>query len=236
MLSRIAESLFWIGRYVERADGTARIVDGLRLQLLELFRRVCATVGSQLARSLFQFRLQSAEQPDLTDHQCEGPLLLGGFPPLLRSRSLACPGTCAARRRPMLGDRGSHLLQPSQCRLRKRAYAVRRCTGVESVAGAAHLRGGGSKSKHEHRQVGHAVGSFDRGGLHRCLVVGHLLSRGLSGSLGGCAARQLSNVFDDGLLLHEQLINLAGKPLQSQLGQQRLLLLLSGGDGRFRLG
>ena len=25
MLSRIAESLFWIGRYTERADGTARI-------------------------------------------------------------------------------------------------------------------------------------------------------------------------------------------------------------------
>ena len=34
MLSRIAESLFWIGRYVERADG-GRIVDALRLQLLE---------------------------------------------------------------------------------------------------------------------------------------------------------------------------------------------------------
>ena len=27
MLSRIAESLFWIGRYVERADDTARILD-----------------------------------------------------------------------------------------------------------------------------------------------------------------------------------------------------------------
>ncbi len=27
MLSRIAESLFWIGRYVERADGTSRILD-----------------------------------------------------------------------------------------------------------------------------------------------------------------------------------------------------------------
>ncbi len=27
MLSRIAESLFWIGRYVERADGTARLLD-----------------------------------------------------------------------------------------------------------------------------------------------------------------------------------------------------------------
>lgn len=35
MLSRIAESLFWIGRYVERSDGTARIVDAMRLQLLE---------------------------------------------------------------------------------------------------------------------------------------------------------------------------------------------------------
>lgn len=37
MLSRIAESLFWIGRYAERADGTARIVDVLRLQLVEGF-------------------------------------------------------------------------------------------------------------------------------------------------------------------------------------------------------
>lgn len=33
MLSRIAESLFWIGRYVERADSTARILD-IHLQLL----------------------------------------------------------------------------------------------------------------------------------------------------------------------------------------------------------
>ncbi|QCR20339.1 alpha-E domain-containing protein [Agrococcus sp. SGAir0287] len=33
MLSRIAESLFWIGRYIERADGTARILD-VYLQLL----------------------------------------------------------------------------------------------------------------------------------------------------------------------------------------------------------
>ena len=30
MLSRIAESLFWIGRYIERSDGTARIL-GARL-------------------------------------------------------------------------------------------------------------------------------------------------------------------------------------------------------------
>lgn len=33
MLSRIAESLFWIGRYIERADDTARILDA-HLQLL----------------------------------------------------------------------------------------------------------------------------------------------------------------------------------------------------------
>lgn len=33
MLSRIAEALFWIGRYVERSDGTARILD-VHLQLL----------------------------------------------------------------------------------------------------------------------------------------------------------------------------------------------------------
>ncbi|SED97960.1 alpha-E domain-containing protein [Ruania alba] len=35
MLSRIAESLFWIGRYVERADDTARIVDAHLQYLLE---------------------------------------------------------------------------------------------------------------------------------------------------------------------------------------------------------
>ena len=35
MLSRIAESLFWIGRYVERADDTARILDVTVHQLLE---------------------------------------------------------------------------------------------------------------------------------------------------------------------------------------------------------
>ncbi|AWB88201.1 alpha-E domain-containing protein [Salinibacterium hongtaonis] len=33
MLSRIAESLFWIGRYIERADGTASVLDA-HLQLL----------------------------------------------------------------------------------------------------------------------------------------------------------------------------------------------------------
>src|SRR2546430_8877388 len=35
MLSRIAESLFWIGSYVERADDTARILDAFLARLLE---------------------------------------------------------------------------------------------------------------------------------------------------------------------------------------------------------
>ncbi|HZP16193.1 MAG TPA: alpha-E domain-containing protein, partial [Nocardioides sp.] len=33
MLSRIAESVFWIGRYLERADSTARILD-VHMQML----------------------------------------------------------------------------------------------------------------------------------------------------------------------------------------------------------
>ena len=35
MLSRIAEALFWIGRYVERADDTARILDVWIQRILE---------------------------------------------------------------------------------------------------------------------------------------------------------------------------------------------------------
>lgn len=35
MLARNAEALFWIGRYVERADDTARILDVVLHQLLE---------------------------------------------------------------------------------------------------------------------------------------------------------------------------------------------------------
>ncbi|TQO19715.1 putative alpha-E superfamily protein [Rhodoglobus vestalii] len=55
MLSRIAESLFWIGRYIERADGTARILD-VHLQLLledpwieedDACRALLSVMGSQ---------------------------------------------------------------------------------------------------------------------------------------------------------------------------------------------
>lgn len=55
MLSRIAESLFWIGRYVERADDTARILD-THLQILledpylsegEACRALLAVMGAE---------------------------------------------------------------------------------------------------------------------------------------------------------------------------------------------
>jgi uncharacterized alpha-E superfamily protein len=49
MLSRIAESLFWIGRYIERADDTARILDIYLQQILE-----DASVERAACRSLFE--------------------------------------------------------------------------------------------------------------------------------------------------------------------------------------
>ena len=48
MLSRIAESLFWIGRYIERADDTARILDIYLQQILE-----DASVEQAACRSMF---------------------------------------------------------------------------------------------------------------------------------------------------------------------------------------
>ncbi len=35
LLSRVAESIFWVGRYIERAEGTARILDVIVYQALE---------------------------------------------------------------------------------------------------------------------------------------------------------------------------------------------------------
>jgi uncharacterized alpha-E superfamily protein len=49
MLSRIAESLFWIGRYIERADDTARILDIYLQQILE-----DASVERAACQSLFE--------------------------------------------------------------------------------------------------------------------------------------------------------------------------------------
>ncbi len=48
LLSRVAESIFWVGRYVERAEGTARILDVSVYQALEQ----SDAVGGQAARRL----------------------------------------------------------------------------------------------------------------------------------------------------------------------------------------
>ena len=48
LLSRVAESIFWVGRYVERAEGTARILDVSVFQALEQ----SDTEGGMAARRL----------------------------------------------------------------------------------------------------------------------------------------------------------------------------------------
>jgi uncharacterized alpha-E superfamily protein len=48
LLSRVAESIFWVGRYVERAEGTARILDVAVFQALEQ----SDTEGGHAARRL----------------------------------------------------------------------------------------------------------------------------------------------------------------------------------------
>ena len=51
MLSRIAESLFWIGRYVERAEDTARILEVQTQMMVEdPGRRQVRTVGVLFGR------------------------------------------------------------------------------------------------------------------------------------------------------------------------------------------
>jgi uncharacterized alpha-E superfamily protein len=55
MLSRIAESLFWIGRYIERADDTARILDIYLQQILEdasIEASACASMYEVMGRPI----------------------------------------------------------------------------------------------------------------------------------------------------------------------------------------
>jgi len=55
MLSRIAESLFWIGRYVERADDTARILEIYLQQVLEdasVEQAACASLFEVMGREV----------------------------------------------------------------------------------------------------------------------------------------------------------------------------------------
>ena len=62
MLARNAESLYWIGRYVERADDTARILDVNYHMLLEQPPPPWPVLGSQLRAGVKAVEIE-------TDHQ-----------------------------------------------------------------------------------------------------------------------------------------------------------------------
>ena len=74
LLSRVAESIFWVGRYVERAEGTARILDVSVYQALEqsdvegsnAARRLLAVMGlpDSGSETLWQATERLATDPD----------------------------------------------------------------------------------------------------------------------------------------------------------------------------
>ena len=70
MLSRIAESMFWIGRYVERAEDTARILDVQTQLLLE----DAAADESQTCRDLLSIM---GVEPDDPAIQAAGVDIMG---------------------------------------------------------------------------------------------------------------------------------------------------------------
>ena len=66
MLSRLAESLYWIGRYVERAEDTARLLDVYYHHLLE-DRFADETV---ICKALL--RAMGTDVPDIRDADAAG--------------------------------------------------------------------------------------------------------------------------------------------------------------------
>ena len=87
MLSRIAESLFWIGRYIERSDGTARILD-VHLQLLledpwidedTACRSLLSVMGSFPPQGLEVVRREDVLDLRPVERGCGGSRRLGGL-------------------------------------------------------------------------------------------------------------------------------------------------------------
>jgi uncharacterized alpha-E superfamily protein len=83
MLSRIAESLFWIGRYVERADDTARILDAFLARILEdpwvdedaASRSLLAILGSAVPHD---GRLSTGDVLELLGFDADNPSSIAG--------------------------------------------------------------------------------------------------------------------------------------------------------------
>ena len=124
MLSRIAESLFWIGRYVERADDTARILDAFLGRLLEdpwadedaACRTLLAILGAPAAAG-------PADRPPVTCWSCSR--FDADEPQRDRRRARRGPGERARRTRDDLqrdvGVPQRHLARPAVAAGRRRA-------------------------------------------------------------------------------------------------------------------
>ena len=82
MLSRIAESMFWIGRYVERAEDTARILEVQTQMILE----DPSIHEDATCRSLLSIRgVEPPEEGEIVEKSVLGilrgrnPVTFGGF-------------------------------------------------------------------------------------------------------------------------------------------------------------
>ena len=82
MLSRLAESLFWIGRYIERADDTARIVDSYVHRMVEdPFNdesATCRSLFSILGIEVEAERLRTSETLQTIVYDIENPNSIAG--------------------------------------------------------------------------------------------------------------------------------------------------------------
>ncbi|HTJ72880.1 MAG TPA: alpha-E domain-containing protein [Actinospica sp.] len=91
MLSRIAESLFWLGRYVERADDTARILDAFMHRLLD----DPATDEHAACRTLYAILGVEPADPQGARYDAVGVMDLLGFD--TANPSAVSGAWCAAR-------------------------------------------------------------------------------------------------------------------------------------------
>ena len=91
MLSRIAESLFWLGRYVERADDTARVLDAFMHRLLD----DPTTDEHAACRTLFAILGVQQPDPAAARYDAAAAMDLLGFD--VRNPSAVAGAWCAAR-------------------------------------------------------------------------------------------------------------------------------------------
>ncbi|MEJ7666329.1 MAG: alpha-E domain-containing protein [Hymenobacter sp.] len=102
MLSRIAESLFWVGRYVERAEDTARILD---VHVHRILEDPCGRRGRRLPRPAGRDGRDGARAPPRQRRPCSSCLGLRRHQSPARSSA-----RCSAARENARGAREAHLL------------------------------------------------------------------------------------------------------------------------------